>query len=78
MTLGTIWAPRLLSVLRIVVGLVLLQYGTAKLFGWPDVEMFEDLKWFSLFGIAGHVRTGRRHVADPRPVHPAGGLYPVR
>ena len=53
MTLGTIWAPRLLSVLRIVDGLVLLQYGTAKLFGWPDVEMFEDLKWFSLFGIAG-------------------------
>jgi putative oxidoreductase len=53
MTLGTNWAPRLLSVLRIVLGLVLLQYGTAKLFGWPDVEMFEDLKWFSLFGIAG-------------------------
>src|SRR5579864_6738337 len=53
MTLGTNWAPRLLSVLRFVVGLVLLQYGTAKLFGWPDVEMFEDLKWLSLFGIAG-------------------------
>lgn len=53
MTLDTNWAPRLLSVLRIVLGLVLLQYGTAKLFGWPDVEMFEDLKWFSLFGIAG-------------------------
>ena len=53
MTLGTNWAPRLLSVLRIVLGLVLLQYGTAKLFGWPDVEMFEDLKWSSLFGIAG-------------------------
>lgn len=53
MTLGTNWAPRLLSVLRLVVGLVLLQYGTAKLFGWPDVEMFEDLKWLSLFGIAG-------------------------
>ena len=50
---GIIWAPRLLSVLRFVVGLVLLQYGTAKLFGWPDVEMFEDLKWLSLFGIAG-------------------------
>jgi putative oxidoreductase len=53
MTLGAIWAPRLLSVLRIVDGLVLLQYGTAKLFGWPAVEMFEDLKWLSLFGIAG-------------------------
>src|SRR5882672_4708355 len=50
---STIWAPRVLSVLRIVVGLVLLQYGLAKLFGWPDVEMFENLKWLSLFGIAG-------------------------
>jgi len=39
--------------LRIVVGLVLLQYGLAKLFGWPAVKMFENLKWLSLFGIAG-------------------------
>jgi putative oxidoreductase len=50
---STIWAPRVLSVLRIVVGLVLLQYGLAKLFGWPAVKMFENLKWLSLFGIAG-------------------------
>jgi putative oxidoreductase len=47
------WAPRILSVLRIVDGLILLQYGMAKLFGWPAVEMFENLKWLSLFGIAG-------------------------
>lgn len=50
---STVWAPRVLSVLRIVVGLVLLQYGLAKLFGWPAVAMFENLKWLSLFGIAG-------------------------
>jgi putative oxidoreductase len=50
---STIWGPRVLSVLRIVVGLVLLQYGLAKLFGWPAVKMFENLKWLSLFGIAG-------------------------
>src|SRR3982074_3822062 len=50
---STIWAPRILSVLRIVDGLILLQYGLAKLFGWPAVKMFEDLKWLSLFGIAG-------------------------
>jgi putative oxidoreductase len=49
---STIWGPRILSVLRIVLGLVLLQYGLAKLFGWPAVRMFEDLNWFSLFGIA--------------------------
>ena len=50
---STIWQARVLSVLRIVLGLVLLQYGLAKLFGWPAVAMFEDLKWLSLFGIAG-------------------------
>ena len=48
-----VWAPRVLSLLRIVVGLVLLQYGLAKLFGWPAVKMFHDLPWLSLFGIAG-------------------------
>src|SRR5258707_15262257 len=53
MEFSTIWAPRILSVLRIVDGLILLQYGLAKLFGWPAVEIFEDLKWLSLFGIAG-------------------------
>jgi putative oxidoreductase len=53
MEFSTIWAPRVLSVLRIVDGLILLQYATAKLFGWPAVEMFENLKWLSLFGIAG-------------------------
>jgi putative oxidoreductase len=53
MEFSTIWAPRILNVLRIVDGLILLQYGTAKLFGWPAVEMFENLKWLSLFGIAG-------------------------
>jgi len=53
MEASTIWAPRVLSILRIVVGLVLLQYGLAKLVGWPAVKMFQDLQWFSLFGIAG-------------------------
>jgi putative oxidoreductase len=53
MEASTIWAPRVLSILRIVVGLVLLQYGLAKLFGWPAVKMFQNLQPFSLFGIAG-------------------------
>ena len=53
MEASTIWAPRVLSILRIVVGLVLLQYGLAKLFGWPAVKMFQNLQLFSLFGIAG-------------------------
>jgi putative oxidoreductase len=53
MEFSATWAPRILSVLRIVDGLILLQYGLAKLFGWPAVEIFENLKWHSLFGIAG-------------------------
>jgi putative oxidoreductase len=50
---STLWAPRILSLLRIVLGLVLLQYGLAKLAGWPAVKMFEGLPWLSLYAIAG-------------------------
>ncbi|HEX3115776.1 MAG TPA: DoxX family protein [Bradyrhizobium sp.] len=53
MKASTIWAPRILSLLRIVLGLVLLQYGLAKLFGWPVVRMFANVQWYSLWGIAG-------------------------
>jgi putative oxidoreductase len=51
--IAAIWTPRVLSVLRIVAGLILLQYGLAKLVGWPAVKMFENLPWHSLFGVAG-------------------------
>src|ERR1700674_1453630 len=53
MQASTIWAPRILSVLRIVDGLILLQYGLAKLFGWAAVGILGNLKWFSLFGTPG-------------------------
>lgn len=48
------WAPRLLSVLRFFIGLLLLQHGTAKFFGFPVVPMFAHLKMSSMFGIAGY------------------------
>jgi putative oxidoreductase len=32
---STPWAPRLLSVLRIVAAILFIQAGTVKLFGWP-------------------------------------------
>jgi putative oxidoreductase len=51
--INTVWGPRVLSILRIVAGLLVLQYGLAKLFGWPAVKMFENLPWLSLFGVAG-------------------------
>ncbi|MGH6936215.1 MAG: DoxX family protein [Methylocella sp.] len=47
------WRPRLLGLLRIVTALLLLQHGTAKLFGFPHVAMFDNLRLLSLLGIAG-------------------------
>ena len=52
-TLGTTWAPRLLSVLRIMAGLLFLEHGTAKLLdfpagGWPmGTPEFGTMLWFS-------------------------------
>ncbi|WP_315835103.1 DoxX family protein [Bradyrhizobium prioriisuperbiae] len=47
------WAPRVLSLLRIMTGLLFLQYGIAKLFKWPQIPMFEKVELFSLYGLAG-------------------------
>ena len=47
------WQPRLLGLLRIVTALLLLQHGTAKLFGFPHVAMFDNVQLLSLLGIAG-------------------------
>lgn len=47
------WAPQLLSIFRIVVALVFLEHGTAKLLGFPHIEMFASVPIFSFFGIAG-------------------------
>lgn len=51
--LATSWAPRLLSILRIMTGLLLLQHGTAKLFKIPVIPTFANLSLTSLPGIAG-------------------------
>ncbi len=50
-TLETVWAPRLLSVLRIVAGLLFLEHGTSKLLGFPPSDhsgvVFLTLPWFA-------------------------------
>jgi putative oxidoreductase len=51
--LASAWAPRLLSILRIMTGLLFLQHGTAKLLKIPVVPMFANLSLTSLPGIAG-------------------------
>ncbi len=34
--IGSVWAPRLLSILRIMAGLLFMQHGTQKLLGFPN------------------------------------------
>ena len=47
------WTPRMLGILRIVIGFLFLQHGSAKLLGMPHVAMFDGLQLFSLIGVAG-------------------------
>jgi len=52
--IATAWAPRLLSILRIIAGLMLLEHGTAKLLKFPVVPSMANLNMSSLPGIAGY------------------------
>ena len=51
----TAWAPRALSVLRIITGLMIIQHGMAKLLGFPVVANLANLSPFSLIGAAGFI-----------------------
>ena len=51
-TLQTVWAPRLLSILRIVAALIFMEHGTQKLLGFPPSEN-PSPELLSLSGIAG-------------------------
>jgi putative oxidoreductase len=48
-----VWTPRILGILRIIIGFLFLQHGTAKLFGIPHIAMFDGLQLASLLGLAG-------------------------
>ncbi|HEY7687094.1 MAG TPA: DoxX family protein [Dongiaceae bacterium] len=48
----TAWAPRFLSLLRLMTGLLFLQHGTAKILGFPPSEM-AGIPLTSAGGIAG-------------------------
>jgi putative oxidoreductase len=47
------WRFEMLGVLRIVTALVYLEFGTAKLLGFPHSDMLSALPPFSIFWIAG-------------------------
>ncbi len=46
----TRWRPFLLSVFRIVVGLLFLEHGTAKLLGFPHNPTYDHMEFFTLEG----------------------------
>jgi putative oxidoreductase len=50
-TLESVWAPRLLSVLRFVAALLFFEHGSSKLFGFPPSDhsgaAFLTLPWFA-------------------------------
>jgi len=48
-----VWTPRALGLLRLVVGFLYLQHGTAKLLHVPHVTLFDGLRPWSLDGFAG-------------------------
>ena len=52
------WAPRVLSVLRIVTALLFMAHGTAKLFQMPHQAMFDNLQLMSLIGVQGMLEFG--------------------
>jgi putative oxidoreductase len=45
--------PFVLSIFRIITGLLLFQYGVAKLLKFPVVPPFDKVEALSLFGVAG-------------------------
>ena len=47
------WSGPLLSILRIITGLLFLAHGTAKFFAFPHVTMYDGLQLMSLGGAAG-------------------------
>jgi putative oxidoreductase len=47
------WTPQLLSIFRIMIGLLFLEHGMAKLFGFPHVPAYDALKVGSFPWVAG-------------------------
>ena len=51
----TIWAPRVLGLLRIVTAFMFIQHGTAKLFQVPHVDAMAGVQLMSIYGLAGMI-----------------------
>jgi len=53
--LATTWAPRVLSILRFMAGLMLLDHGTGKILKFPFVQRWANIDLSSMSGIAGYL-----------------------
>jgi putative oxidoreductase len=49
------WAPRALSVLRIVAGLLIIQHGMGKIIGFPVYPAYAAVQPMSMVGAAGFI-----------------------
>ncbi|MEO8321259.1 MAG: DoxX family protein [Bradyrhizobium sp.] len=49
------WAPRALSILRIITGLLIIQHGMGKLLGFPVLAAYANVQPLSLVGAAGFI-----------------------
>lgn len=47
------WSPRILSVLRFVTGISILQHGASKILGFPAFPAFTNVQIGTLQGVAG-------------------------
>ena len=57
-TLGTVWAPRALGLLRIVVALLFIEHGAQKLFSIPVAPPFPNPATFTLLWFAAVLEVG--------------------
>ena len=70
------WQPTALSLFRFITGLLLFQYGVAKIFKFPVVPYVRQHPAVDRDG--RHDRTRAWRAVDDRPVHAARRVHPVR
>jgi putative oxidoreductase len=49
------WKPRALSVLRIIMGLMIIEHGMGKIFHFPALPAYANVQPLSLLGAAGFI-----------------------
>jgi putative oxidoreductase len=54
------WAPRALSVLRIITGLMIIEHGMGKIFHFPALPAYANVQPLSLLGAAGFIESAAR------------------